>query len=346
MRVMASELEQAATIILVGLGESRQGAATVAKVLVCADSRGIRTHGCFYLRDIFQRAKASMFNLPTNPVVIKDEEATTVIDGNNGLGPPVAHQAILTSMEKARHYGVGVTLVRNTNNVGILGYYTGLAAEQGFVGVMMTNGAPCMAPWGGAEPFLGTNPISIAVPADEFPIVVDMACSVVARGKIRTALRRGEQIPLGWALDENGVPTSDPEEALKGTLIPMGGHKGSALALAVDILAGMLSGSRYGSDVRTFHALEGPTGVGFVCLAIDVQKFMDLYQFKTLMGAYVRSIKKMKRAPGFTEILMPGELEFKREWESRTVGVELGSEVVEDLNEFLSQVGSAMRVGG
>lgn len=347
MRIMADELEEAVRTVLVGLGEAEEAAAVSAKILVCADMRGISTHGCYWVKYVSERAKANMINLPTNPVLIKDEGATAVIDGNNGLGPPAAYQAMLTSIEKAKDYGIGIALVRNTNNIGMLGFYTDLAARQGFVGVMMTNGAPCMAPWGGAEAFLGTNPISIAVPGgDGLPIVVDMACSVVARGKIRKAMRNGERIPEGWALDENGIPTSDPREALKGTLLPVGAHKGSGLALMVDIMAGMLSGSKYGRDVKTFHVLEGPTGVGAACLAIDVQRFMELGRFRLLIDGYVRSIKNTRKALGFSEILMPGESEFRKEAESRSAGVEMEPQTLNDLNDLLRQIGSPMRLGG
>lgn len=167
-----------------------------------------------------------------------------------------------------------------------------------------------------------------------------MASSVVARGKIRKASRENIEIPNNWALNKDGVPTTDPNEALKGTLLPMGGPKGSSLALAVDIITGILAGSSYGPNLKSFHVLEGPTGVGASCIAIDINRFMEYNQFQSLLIGYISSAKAINKANGFTEILMPGEIEYRREQESLEKGVYLDDQTVTSLNELLSEIQS------
>jgi len=167
---------------------------------------------------------------------------------------------------------------------------------------------------------------------------------VVARGKIRKAQRLGEKIPLGWALDESGVPTEDPGAALKGTLLPIGGPKGYGLALMVDVLAGMLSGAAFGREIKTFHQLMGPTGVGAMMLAIDVERFMPLGQFRDLMKGYVGSIRGSRKAKGTARIYLPGEIEAEKEKTSRERGIELKAASIEMVNQLLEKAQSAVRL--
>ena len=207
------------------------------------------------------------------------------------------------------------------------------------------NAAPAMAPWGGTEPFFGTNPIAIAVPSGEDePVVLDMASSLVARGKIRRAERMKESIPLGWALDETGTPTTDPIAAMKGSLVPIGGPKGYGLALMIDLLAGLLSGSQYGPQVKTFHQPAGPTGVGMCAIAIDIARFMSVDQFHALLRDYLRAIRESKKAPGVSRIYLPGEIESEKEKKSAAEGIELSAASVSNLNKLLDRVGSPLRL--
>lgn len=347
MRVTRGELRNAAVEILTSFGESPEGAEWVAECLVKADMRGITTHGTYLLKPIAERVKAGMLVLPTRPEFLTDGCATVLIDGKNGLGPVAAKAAVEACMEKARNFGVGMALVRNTNNIGSLACYTELAAERDMAAVMACNAAPSMAPWGGAEAFVGTNPLAISFPAGAgYCFTADMASSVVARGKIRKALRQNEKIPAGWALDENGRPTTDPGEALRGTLLPVGGPKGSALALAIDIVSGLLSGSAYGPALKSFHAPEGPTGVGVFCMVFDVGCFMPVEKFKKILGEYVDSAKNVKKAAGFSEIFMPGELERRREQSSAEKGIELDDQTLGVINGLLKEINSKNRLGG
>ena len=345
VKVRPERLREVVYSILKGLMASDEEAALVAESLVRAEMRGIDTHGVYFLKLLSERVEAGMIHLPTKLEVIKDQDAIALIDGGNGLGQIAAHRAMRMNIQKAKKFGIGLTLIRNTNHIGILAFYSLLAAEKGMVGMIMSNGAPSMAPWGGAEPYFGTNPISIAIPGGlEGPVVLDMSSSMVARGKIRRAERMKEKIPLGWALDEAAIPTTDPKAALKGTLLPIGGPKGYGLALMIDVLAGMLSGSNYAPNVKTFHQLLGPAGVGVFSMAIDIGRFMPLHQFKRLMQSYTTSIKETKKAEGVSRILLPGEIESEKEKESLIKGIELNPMTVEILNQLLEKMDSPLRL--
>jgi len=346
MKIQPERLREVSVQILKGLNATDEEATLVADCLVRAEMRGIDTHGVYFLKLLSDRIDAHMIHIPAPLKVIRENDTTAIVDGGNGLGQVAAHRAMRMSIQKARNFGVGITLVHNTNHIGILAFYTSMAAEEGMVGIVMSNSAPSMSPWGGAEPFFGTNPISMAIPGgEEGAVVLDMSSSVVARGKIRRAQRMKERVPLGWALDETGSPTTDPAAALKGTLLPIGGPKGYGLALMIDVLAGLLSGSRYGPEVKTFHQPLGPTGIGVFTMAIDIERFMPLHQFKDLMTSYAKSIKKTRKAKEVSQIYLPGEIELEREKQSLKDGVEISPEVAKDLNLLLEKIKSPLRLG-
>jgi len=334
-------LEEGAFELLIRMGETEENARVASGILVNADMRGISTHGVNLLRRVHNRVKAGMLELPTRTTIVEDRNGTTVMDGNNGLGQVSAFNCLELTMEKAKKYGLSMVLLRKTNNIGALGYYTSVAARRGLIQVLMTNGNPSMAPYGAAEPFFGTNPISIGIPVKgDRPVFLDMSSSVVARGKIRLASLKGEKIPEGWALDENGEPTTDPKKALKGCMLPLGGPKGSGLAMMVDILSGVLSGSNYSKAIKSFHTLEGPTGVGACFIGIDPDRFMPAAHFYTLVERYVEEMKGLRRQRGVTEILAPGELELNREESSSREGIDVPDEVIRELDSMCKELGS------
>jgi len=334
-------LEEGAFELLIRMGETEENARVASGILVNADMRGISTHGVNLLRMVHNRVKAGMLELPTRTTIVEDRNGTTVMDGNNGLGQVSAFNCLELTMEKAKKYGLSMVLLRKTNNIGALGYYTSVAARKGLIQVLMTNGNPSMAPYGAAEPFFGTNPISIGIPVKgDRPVFLDMSSSVVARGKIRLASLKGEKIPEGWALDENGEPTTDPKKALKGCMLPLGGPKGSGLAMMVDILSGVLSGSNYSKAIKSFHTLEGPTGVGACFIGIDPDRFMPAAHFYTLVERYVEEMKGLRRQRGVTEILAPGELELNREESSSREGIDVPDEVIRELDSMCKELGS------
>lgn len=346
MRIAEKILREAAKEILVNLGEDKGNAEIASESLVRADMRGISTHGVNLLRLISRRVAAKMLVLPTRVTIVSDDAATALIDGNNGLGPVAALCAVDIAIEKAKKYGIGMVALRNTNNIGALGCISSTAARRAVISIATTNGNPSMAPFGAAEPFLGTNPLSIAVPCgNRDPLVLDMSSSIVARGKIRLASLSSQTIPVGWALDEAGEPTTDPKNALKGCLLPVGGPKGSGLAMMIDILSGMLSGSAYGKKLKSFHELEGTTGVGASFICIDISHFIDKDAFMKLILEYADQIKALRRQPGFTEIFLPGEVESKKEADNSRLGIDVPEVVVKSIDEILISLGSALRLG-
>jgi LDH2 family malate/lactate/ureidoglycolate dehydrogenase len=346
MKVQAERLNEIAIQVLRGLHATEDEAAVVAEALIQAELRGIDTHGVHLLTLLPERVEAGMLQIPTSLTVLKEDGATALLDGGNGLGQAAAHRAMEISIRKAKEFGIGCCLVRNTNNIGMLSFYTLMAAQQNTVGIVMANSAASMSPWGGADAFFGTNPLSISVPGEAGapPVVLDMSSTVVARGKIRRADRLKESIPVGWAFDKTGTPTTDPAAALKGTLMPIGGPKGYGLALMIDVLAGMLSGSQYGPAIRTFHQLEGPTGVGVFTLAVEIERFMPLGEFTALFRTYLASIKASRKAKGIARIYLPGEIEYDKEQRSLNEGIEVGLATAGKLNALLENFKSPLRL--
>lgn len=346
MRVSADHLRAVSLAVLSSLGVDAGEAVTVADNLVMAERRGIATHGVNFLVPLADRIARKLVVVPTKVTVLGDADATAHLDGGNGLGQTAATRGMRMAIDRARRYGVGLVLVRNTNHIGLLAWYTLMAANEGLVGFSACNGAASMAPWGGAEAFFGTNPFSIAAPGGEgeTPIVLDMSTSIVARGKIRRAERLKEKIPPGWALDASGSPTEDPTAAMKGTLLPIGGPKGYGMALFIDLVSGLLSGSKYSRDVKTFHQPEGPTGVGVTLLAIDIARFMPLARFRTLVAEYGGSIRGSKKSRDASRIFLPGEIEAEREIASATKGIEIDEPVVQSLDKLLEKAGAEIRM--
>jgi LDH2 family malate/lactate/ureidoglycolate dehydrogenase len=343
VRIAADLLRKAAASLVRSLGAGPDEAREVADNLVMADMRGIPTHGVNFLPMLAQRVREGLVAVPTPLKVVSDSGAVVHLDGGNGLGQTAAAAGMRASIVKAGRYGVGLALIRRTNHIGLLAYYSLLAASRGMIGFCMCNGAASMAPWGGAEAFFGSNPFSVAAPGDP-PVVLDMSTTVVARGKIRRAERLKQPIPPGWALDARGAPTEDPGEAMKGTLLPIGGPKGYGMAFFVDLICGLLSGSSYSRELKTFHQPEGPTGVGVATLAIDISRFMPLERFSELAGEHLRAIRGSPRAAGTGRIYLPGEIEAEKERLSAQRGVEVDDAVCLALDALLEQKGLPVRL--
>ncbi|HHY47399.1 MAG TPA: Ldh family oxidoreductase, partial [Firmicutes bacterium] len=254
----------------VGAGDEEQS--IVADSLLFADMRGITSHGVSKLPVYIKRVLAGSINPKAKPECVVSRGYVACIDGHNAFGQVAASVAMRHAIMLALSGGVGVVVVRNSNHFGAAGYFALMAASRNLIGVALSNANPTMAPWGGSRLLLGTNPIAIAVPTgDECPFVLDLACSTVSRGRIIEAARLGRPIPPGWALDKNGNPTTDPQEALRGQMAPLGGVKGSGLAEAVDILSGVLSGARFLSSVGPLYQdLDKPQGVGHFFAAVNV----------------------------------------------------------------------------
>lgn len=326
-------LKSFAAKVLKAAGVEPQESEIVADNLITANLRGIDSHGIVRLPQYVERLEAGLIATRTRIDVVRDAPAACVLDANNGWGAVAGLEGMRRAIDKARRHGVGVAAVRNSNHFGIAAYYAQEALPEMMIGVALTNASANMAPWGGRDPYFGTNPICIAVPAGrERPVIYDGATSVVAIGKIALAAKKGERIPLDWALDSEGRPTDDPRAVMDGgTLLPLGGYKGYGLALMVDVLSGILSGAAFGPYVSNLRRLDAPQNVGHFFAALDISAFMDPQEFLGSMERLVRDIKEARRAAGKEEIYLPGEIEWNWEEKRRREGIPVPEEVLAEL---------------
>ncbi|MGB0584222.1 MAG: Ldh family oxidoreductase, partial [Candidatus Puniceispirillaceae bacterium] len=248
--VMSDDAVRFATMIMTGQGVSNEDAAIIAECLVEADLRGVQTHGLSRLPVYVERVQRGMVKAVPNMKFENPVAACGSLDGDNGFGFLVGRRAMQEAITMADSCGVGVVAARNSNHFGMAATYLLQAVKAGYFAFVFTNASKAMPPWGGREGLLGTSPFGAAAPAGKLPpFVLDMSPAVAARGKIRLAEKRGEPIPEGYALDENGQVTTDATAALRGVVLPMGGYKGSGLSVLMEILAGVFSGANFGGDV-------------------------------------------------------------------------------------------------
>ncbi len=321
--------------VLLKLGITKESADIVSDHLVWADLMGISSHGVTRLGIYVKRIQTGLTNAKPNIHIVRESPSMAVLDGDNGLGQVVGVKAVELAIEKANKVGVGVVAVRHTTHFGCAGYYALKAIEKDMIGVVMSNAPSTMAPWGARVPYLGTNPIAFGIPTREFPpILLDMATSIVARGKIILAAKEGKTIPEGWAVDPEGEFTTDPESALKGAVLPFGGPKGSGIALMIDILSGILSGAEFGSHIGSLYDdFSKPQNVGNFIMVFNIENFCPVNEFKERVELMRQEIKSLPKAKGVDEILLPGELEFRRYVENKRSGIQLGPEVIKELKE-------------
>ncbi len=339
-RVAAADLAQACRRILEKAGVPHDQAACIADVIVEADLRGIESHGILRLPAYIHRVRTGTMSANTEVRKVQERGACVLLDAQHGFGQVAGVRAMGEAIDRARQYGVGFVAVRNAGHFGVAAYYAMLALPHKMIGMVTANAAPSMAAWGGAAPVLGTNPICIAIPTGtEVDIVLDMASSVVARGKIRLAASKGDPIPLGWALDEQGLPTTDPSAAMKGTLVPIGGPKGYGLALAVDILSGVLTGSAFGPRVPSVHDTETKVSAGFTVQALDISAFADPRDFERDIQALIADIRNSPRAPTCDRIYLPGEIEWRTKQERLREGIPLPNNLLAELARLADELG-------
>jgi LDH2 family malate/lactate/ureidoglycolate dehydrogenase len=326
-------------------GLSAEFSAIVAESLVSADLRGVYSHGVVRLESYIQRIEAGVMQLDAPVTAEMDGEAVALLNANNTFGQVAGHRAMTLAIEKAKRYGAGIVAVRNSNHFGIAAYYAMLALKAEMVGCVLTNSSPAVAVYGTKTPLIGTNPLAIAIPAGERdPIVLDMSTSVVARGKIRYAALTGQPIPLGWARDTEGNPTTDAKAALKGTLEPIGGFKGSGLSLIIDLVCGVLTETGLTGGVKNITDASGPAGTGHFFAALNLSRFIDPQRFKAHIDSVIGHIKSL---PATEEggIFMPGEIESNNTRERMKTGIPLGDEVVGLLNGVAARYGAPPLTG-
>lgn len=354
VRVDQNSLRQYVAQVFERLGVDHDDALITADVLVAADLRGVDSHGVQRLGRYVGRIKKGLIDPRAKPSVIHESPATAVVDGGNALGQPVGKFGMELCLRKAEQTGGAFVAVRNSNHFGIAGYYAMLALPRNMIGLSFTNSRPLCVPTYGKEVIIGTNPISIAVPAgNELPFVLDMATSVVPIGKIEVAARKGASIPQGWAVDRDGKPTSNPKAVLDGGgVLPLGGtaefsgYKGYGLAVMVDILSGILSGAAFGDLVDSkVNGKEAPANVGHFFAALRIDAFRSLDDFKMAMDMMLRRLKSSAKAEGESRIYVAGEKEFEREREHRQYGIPLYYKVVEEIRQIGEDLGVEWTLG-
>lgn len=342
-RYGAEALRVFAERALVLAGARPDDARITADGLVAADLRGVHTHGVVRLGVYVARLRRRSFDPDAVLSVVRDGGPTVLLDAGAGLGIPAVTRAMDLAVDRAARHGIAAVGVRNSNHCGMLAYPALRAVARGAVGVVLTNADRQVAPWGARVKFLGTNPLAIAVPAgQEPPVVLDMATSVVPHSRIQAAAARGEAIPPGWALDRDGRSTTDPVAALAGALLPLGGPKGSGLALAVDMLAGLLTGARSGPEIASLYDdLDRAQGLGHLCLAVAVEAFVPLEQFTARVDALIRGVRGLPAAEGVERVYLPGEIEHARAEEYAATGIPLPPHVVAEVEKVAAALGMA-----
>ena len=320
--------------VLTASGVDEGCAQAVAEVLVDADLTGMSTHGVSRLSIYTERMKKGLVAKGNEIKILKEGPSTLTIDAGNTFGAMVTDFAMERCISKAKETGACFATVKNSNHFGAAAYYARKATSQGMIAFICANLTPKIAPFGSSEPYMGTDPVCIAVPSADDPIILDMALSTVALGKLILAQKLGKEIPLGWALDKDGKPTTDPAAGRAGSLLPIGGAKGSGIALMVEVLSGILSGAGTAPHLHDLYAFDAPQGVGHFLGVLDVAHFIDADEFRRGVSAMVTEVKSLKKAEGFDEILMPGELEMNRSKVNREKGIELPDEVYQELLEL------------
>lgn len=338
------QLNEVALTILTAAGVPDADARTVASELAEANAVGHDSHGVIRLMQYVDMIDQG-FVKPGAPIeTLRTGPAFTLLDAHFNFGQVAATQAVETGIAQAHSVGTSTVMIRNCNHVGRLGSYSRRAASQGLASLMAVNapGPGGVAPFGGIERRLGTNPLSMAAPWNDSAVVLDMTTSATAEGKVRVALQKGESVPEGWIIDADGQPTTDPARLYDGgALLPLGGvlgFKGFGLSVMVDIFAGMLSGS----GVCRTDLPRGANGVWMYFL--DPDQFIERMEFDRLMNTYVESIRSTRRAPGVEEILMPGEIEQRREHNRRTHGVDVPEETWRQLCDLAGRLNTSLDV--
>jgi LDH2 family malate/lactate/ureidoglycolate dehydrogenase len=282
----------------------------LADTLVTAELWGHPSHGMLRLPWYVARLRSGAMRRVTRVETVRDTGALVVLDGGHGIGQVITKQAVDLGIERARQHGVSAVGVRNSGHFGTAAYFTRRAAEAGCIALLCTNASPAMAPWGGKHKSIGTNPWSIAAPAGRHgTVVMDLANTAVARGKVYLAGERGTEIPEGWAADAEGNPTTDPRAAIEGLILPMAGPKGYVISFMFDVLAGVLTGSAFGDAVAGPYQPDAISGAGHLLLTIDVSAMADPDDYAARVEALVDATRSAEKATWADEILVPGELE-------------------------------------
>ncbi|RSL54578.1 hypothetical protein CEP51_014693 [Fusarium floridanum] len=340
IHVAASEARRLVQDILKGNGVPEENATIVARCLVAADLRGVDTHGMNRIPSYMERIRQGVLNASAQPVVNQVTPAVAQVDGKNGFGFVAAHMGMAAAIESARVFGIGMASIKHSNHFGMSAWIVQQALDADMMSLVFTNSSPALPAWGGKSKLMGVSPIACGAPGkgpmENF--ILDMAPSVAARGKIYKAKRRGEKIPSDWALDSEGRPTDDPEAALGGVMLPMGGPKGSALSIMMDVFSGVLSGSAFAGHVTNPYDPSKPADVGHFLVAIKPDLFMSLDEFRERMQYLYERVVGSEKAAGVERIYFPGEIEQLAQKEREEKGIPLVQAEIDALNEEARKV--------
>ena len=348
INVSPASAQAFATALLVKSGVSSENAMSMSEGLVLADLRGVDTHGINRIGGYIARITAGVVD-PSPHLAFKSPAPVIAhLDAKNTFGFIAARMGIDKAIELASQYGVGVVAIKNSGHYGMAANYLLRAIDKGFAAMAFTNASQSMPPWGSRTPLLGTSPFAVGVPGGaKGNFVLDMSPSVVARGKIRKAARRGETIPEGWALDDKGADTTDPHAALKGVVLPIGGPKGSGLALMMDIFGGVLSGSAFGGEVNDqYKTLDKPQGVGHWFMVFRPEACLEggVDELRSRMDTLLDRIRESEKAAGVERIYTSGEIEAELEKKRRAEGIPFTKDEVEALHSLAKEHGVSDRL--
>lgn len=328
-------------------GVEVEEAEIVADLLVKSDLRGVETHGVMRLPIYIQRLEKNFVRKKCEFQLLRQKGATAYGTANGSQGHMVAYKAMELAIKLAQDHGVSWVSVKDSGHFGVAGLFPMMALEHGMIGYICSNSAPIMAPFGGKERIIGNNPLAYAFPTAKCtPVVVDFSCSVVASGRLILMRKKGEKIPLGWAVDKDGVPTEDPFAGYEGggSLAPVGAHKGYGLALAHEMLTALLTNGKITRQIKSLYEVD-ESGIQGTChsfMVIDPDCFIGRSEFAQSMDQYIQGIKESGKAKGVTEIYMPGEIEARTEAERLDQGIPLSEAIVRELRSLAERLGLAL----
>lgn len=341
-RIAFEQLRQFITVALTRLGLPEADAAIVGRLMAEAELQGSDGHGVIRLLPYARRIRAGGLNLRPNIRIIQERPGMALLDGDNGMGHLVMQRAAEIAIEKARNCGIAWVGSQFSNHAGPASLYARMPMAQDMIGLYFAVGnANHLPPWGGLDMLLSTNPIAVAVPAgEEPPVVLDMATTVAAYGKVKAKAQRGEMMPAGWMIDRLGQPLLDPKRADEGFLMPIGGYKGYGLSLIVGLLAGTLNGAAMGKQVIDFnHDDTTVTNTGQAIMAIDLSAFGDVAGFKARVDQLVRELRASERMPGVERIWLPGEQSHEKRQNNERDGMLLPAVLLKQLEALALELG-------
>ena len=333
INVSAESLESFVAEVFRNAGCDQDGARDMASCLVQTNLWGIDSHGVIRVGKYLDRLKKGAMNGRPQIETLRAGKSLEVLDANNGSGYVAGKAAMARAIELARQQNIAAVAIINSNHCGATALYARMALDHDMVGIAMTNVAPNMVMTGGSRPITGNNPIAVAIPTfGEYPIVLDISLSAVAGGKLLVAAKSGEEIPLGWATDKEGRPTTDPKAGFDGFLLPMGGHKGFGLSLLVDILCGVITGGSFQHELKSMYRFPNdPSNTAHLMIAMDPLVFIGKAQLQQRMGDFVRTVKESPMWDPDAEMLLPGEIEHRCEQQRRNDGVPIPAPLFEEL---------------